>query len=127
MKLTLIGFAVFLSLAAISQESSGSMSSEEIRVIKISGKDQMAVIKTLDDTIRLIRVGDSIGLNGKVTGISRGRIIIEEQSERGVETVIIRFDGAKQTLERISRTPRKTGGFFGSATTDKEGTQHNND
>lgn len=127
MKLTLIGFAVFLSLAAISQESSGSMSSEEIRVIKISGKDQMAVIKTLDDTIRLIRVGDSIGLNGKVTGISRGRIIIEEQSERGVETVIIHFDGAKQTLERISRTPRKTGGFFGSATTDKEGTQHNND
>jgi hypothetical protein len=57
--------------------------------------------------MHILKVGDSIGKNGKVTEIVEDRIVIEEKTERGVETVIIRFADGKQRIERIRKVGDK--------------------
>ena len=51
-----------------------------------------------------IKVGDSIGETGKVIEITEGRVVIEEKTEKGPETVIIRVEDGKQRVERIRKS-----------------------
>jgi hypothetical protein len=57
--------------------------------------------------MHILKVGDSIGKSGKVIEIVEGRIVIEERTEKGPETVIIRFESGKQRIERIRKTGDK--------------------
>lgn len=41
----------------------------------------------------------------RVTEISEGRIVFEERTNKGLETVIIRVENGKQKIERISKVP----------------------
>jgi uncharacterized beta-barrel protein YwiB (DUF1934 family) len=41
----------------------------------------------------------------RVTEISEGRIVFEEKTNRGMQTVIIRVENGKQKIERISKIP----------------------
>ena len=88
------------------------------------------MIKTSERNLQVIKVGDIIrvassGLRvtgeqateGEIAGsglrvveITRGRIVMEEMTDRGTETVIIRDENGKQGVERISKVvePRRT-------------------
>ncbi len=41
----------------------------------------------------------------RVTEISEGRIVLEERTNKGIETVIMRVENGKQKMERISKVP----------------------
>jgi len=62
-------------------------------------------VKMEDGAMKIIKPGDAIGTNGEVIEITSGRVVIEEQTERGMETVIIRVMDGRQTVERMKRTP----------------------
>ncbi len=84
-----------------------AQSIEEIRIIKISPQDERAVIKTTDRELKIIKVGDSVGQNGKITEITKGRVVIDERTADGIETVIIRFENGNQKIERIKKVADK--------------------
>jgi len=79
----------------------------EIQILKISPKGGTAVIKSLDGVTKTVREGDRIGDRGKVIEIVEGRIVIEESTGQGIETVIIRFEDGKQRVERIRKVGDK--------------------
>ena len=78
---------------------------DTIHLFKISPQDERAIVKMDDGSMKMIKPGDAIGKNAKVVEITSGRVVIEEQTERGVETVIIRLDEGRQKVERLKRTP----------------------
>ncbi|MBI4697775.1 MAG: hypothetical protein HY758_02365 [Nitrospirae bacterium] len=80
---------------------------DSIQIIKISPQDERAVIKATDGGLKIIKVGDSIGENGKIIEIAKGRVVIEEKTADGMEKVIIRLEDGKQKIERIRKTADK--------------------
>jgi len=80
---------------------------ESMQVIQIIPQEEKAIIKTPDGRMEVIKVGDSIGKSGKVVEIVEGRIVIEERTEKGPDTVIIRFEKGKQRIERIRKAGDK--------------------
>jgi len=120
MKFLMIIIAVWISTAAIAKEPPKERPTGDIRIIKISAVDQTAAIKTSTDKVSMIKVGDQISHGGKVTEITKGRIVIEELTGRGTETVIFRVENGKQTVERINRAPKKTSVFFAPQGVEKQ-------
>ena len=61
--------------------------------------------------MRVIKVGDVIGKGDlrvpgsglRVLEIIEGRIVFEEKTDRGAETVIVRVEDGKQRVERIRK------------------------
>lgn len=94
---------LFFPLIAFGEKPSKNIRVDDIKVIKISAQDERAVIETPERKLQIIKVGDKIGQNAKVTGIAQGRIVLEEVTDRGVETVIIRVGNGKQRVERVSK------------------------
>lgn len=100
----LFAWGVFVPLIAFAQEPLESIPIESVQLLKISGSDERAVIKTPDGKLVVIKVGDAIGnQNGKITEIAAGRIVVEEKVGREIETIIFRLDEGKQRIERIKR------------------------
>lgn len=95
--------AVSLSLSVSSL--AGAASLDNIRFIKIAPQDQKAVIKTADGKLQVIKSGDVIGETVTVKEIAPGRIVLEEKTDRGPETIIVRMANDKAMIERLSRTP----------------------
>jgi len=100
-----------------------AQSVDDIRVLKISPQDERAIIKTPEGEMRIIKVGDvlwvmSSGLRVasselekkdivselRVMEITEGRVVFEEETDTGMETVIIRVEDGKQRVERIKKT-----------------------
>ena len=107
---------------------------DNIRVLKISPQDGRAVVKTDERELRIIKEGDVIivrpVLSSKkqvlssekskessefevrssrllVKEIASGRVVFEEQTEAGLETVIVRLEDGKQRIERLRSVPEK--------------------
>lgn len=78
---------------------------DSIHLLKISPQDERAVVKMEDGVMKIIKPGDPIGKSGKVIEIASGRVVIEEQTERGKETVIIRLEESRQRIERLKKVP----------------------
>lgn len=100
---------------------------QNIQVLRFLDNNEGAIVKTADGKTKTIKVGDKItscefrvaGCESKdtkhgtrnteqkvglrVTEISEGRIVFEEKTNRGIETVIIRVENGKQKIERISK------------------------
>ncbi len=82
-------------------------SAGDIRVVRISGKDEKAVISMAGNDLQLVKKGDVLEGVGKIIEIAEGRIIIKAEKPEGPETIIIRFENGKQRIERISKFPDK--------------------
>ncbi len=89
---------------------------DSIQLLKISPQDGRAIIKMPDGKMQIIKVGDEMqsdqrstnsgrqkGIQ-KVIEITKGRVVFEENTEKGIETVIIRLENGKQRTERIKKT-----------------------
>jgi hypothetical protein len=77
---------------------------DDIQILKISAQDQRAVIRTSDGKTQIIKPGDSLGANGKVTEIVADRVVVEEKKGNVAEKVIIRLSDGKQKVERLKKT-----------------------
>jgi hypothetical protein len=95
-------FMVCFLIILLSIQPLFAVTLSDIKIIKISAGDQSAVIKS-DNKLRLIKPGDLIGESGRVLEIDKTRIVVEEGTAQGKETVIIYFENGKQRLERISK------------------------
>jgi hypothetical protein len=85
---------------------------DSIQVIQIMSQEEKAIVTTPDARRHILKVGDSIGKNGKVIEIVEGRIVIEEKTDKGIETVIIRFENGRQKIERIKKMGEKQPGLY---------------
>lgn len=92
---------IIIPSAVTSQESLKTFNLGDINVVKISAIEESAVVKTPTESLRVIKVGDVIGNNGKVTEISTNRIIIEEATKKGLITTFITFENGNRAVKRI--------------------------
>jgi hypothetical protein len=100
----LFAWGLFVPILAFAQEPLENIPIEAVQLLKISGSDERAVIKTPDGKLVVIKVGDAIGnQKGKITEIAAGRVVVEEKVGREIETVIFRLEGGRQRIERIKR------------------------
>lgn len=85
-------------------------------VLKIDGKDERAVIKTLDGKMHVIKPGDLLRASSsptendkslRVVEIADGRIVLEEKQGQSVEKIIVRLENGKQSVERVGKAPEK--------------------
>lgn len=79
---------------------------EDLHIIKIASADHTAVV-TLDDDMRVLKVGDRIHENSTVREITEGRVVLGVKTEVGIETVIYRMEDGKQSIQRIRKTNQK--------------------
>ena len=78
---------------------------DTIHLLKISPQDERAIVKMEDGSMKIIKPGDAIGKSGKVIEITTNRVVIEEMADGNRETVIIRVENGRQTVERHRKTP----------------------
>jgi hypothetical protein len=78
---------------------------DNIQFIKISAQESRAVIKTAAGKMQVVKPGDVIAEYSTIKEIIPGRIILEEKTERGIETVIVRMDNGKTRFERLRKQP----------------------
>lgn len=103
----LISAMLILPAIVTGKEQAKPVSIDTIQILKISPQDQRAVIKQTDGTMRIVKVGDAVGANGKIIEISAGRVVIDEISNNETERIIIRLENDKQRVERLKRTADK--------------------
>jgi len=80
---------------------------DKIQFIKIASKDEKAVIKAADGKLQVIKPGDVIGETVTVREIAAGRIVLDDKTDKGQETIIVRIVNDKAKIERLSRTPER--------------------
>jgi len=100
----LLVVSITIPAIASARDQGQPISAETIQVLKIAAQDERAVIRTPDGTTQIIKPGDPLGTNGKVTEIAADRVVIEEKQEQGTEKVIIRLVDGKQKIERVRKT-----------------------
>ena len=101
MRLMCVATSFFLS-GILFASTVFAASLDKIQFIKISPQDSKAVIRGSDGKMLVIKPGDTVVENVTVKEIIPGRIILEEKSDKGVETLIVRIDGGKTRIERLN-------------------------
>ena len=103
--------AILILGVLVGEIKAQQITAESIQVVRIMEKDGRAVIKTPDGNTQPIKVGDLIGKRDlrvpgsglRVVEITEGRIVFEEKTDKGKETVIVRIEDGKQRIERIRK------------------------
>ena len=104
MKRTSVAASLFLTAVFVATTAFAA-SLDKIQFIKISPQDSKAVIRTADGKMQVVKPGDTVVENITIKEIIPGRIILEEKTSKGVETLIVRMDGGKTRIERLRRQP----------------------
>jgi len=94
---------LFMPAIATGIEPAKLLSVDTIQVLKIAAQDERAVIRTPDGKTQILKPGDSLGANGKVSEIAADRVVVEEKKGDKTEKVIIRLVNGKQKIERIKK------------------------
>jgi hypothetical protein len=106
-KFTVLALMILILLVTSARGQTQQITVESIHILRIIEQDEKAMIKLPDGRMHVLKVGDLVGKNGKVTEIVEGRIVIEEKTDKGPETVVIRFENGKQRIERIRKVGDK--------------------
>jgi hypothetical protein len=114
---------VNLVLAIICDTAAFADSVKGIQILKISAQDERAVIKTHDGKTLIIKPGDPLGTNGKVTEVAADRVVIEEKNGNETEKVIIRLIDGKQKVERLKKTGEQAPAMLSPAEKDVKDTK----
>ncbi|RJQ75554.1 MAG: hypothetical protein C4519_15550 [Desulfobacteraceae bacterium] len=103
--------AIFFLIHSISQAQ--PVNDNDLQVIKISPKNESAVIKVQKKEIKVVTVGDDLGNLGKVMEISKGRVVLQRNTENGNELILIRKEtGEDQRVEKISKVQGLPPGLY---------------
>jgi hypothetical protein len=106
MKTLALYVTIFLVAALIGTVASAAPL-DNIQFIKIAAQDFRAVIKGADGKLKVVKPGDVISEGVTVKEIAPGRIVLEEKTDRGPETVIVRIANDKTQIERLHKQPEK--------------------
>lgn len=104
LRIVLLTFALIALATGVAL--AGSL--DKVQFIKIASQDAKAVIKTADGKLQVIKAGDAIGETVTVKEIAANRIMLEEKTDKGPETIIVRMDNGKTRIERLRMQPDKT-------------------
>jgi len=102
-KSILLLILVLLPLPVLAQETA-TLSLKTIKIVKISAQDRLATVKSADGILHLLKIGDELGKGAKVSDITKGKIVVEETTDQGVETVFLILDNGVQRIEKIRKT-----------------------
>ena len=119
MKFIILALMIVVLLVTSGRGQAEEITVESIHILRILDEEEKAVIKLPDGRTHILNVGDPIGKNGKVIEIVEGRVVIEERTEKGLETVIIRFEKGKQRIERIRKIEEGQPGLYSPVQRDK--------
>lgn len=100
-----MSFVATLLVASLLATTAFAAALDKIQFIKVSAQDSKAVVRGIDGKMQVIKPGDTVVENITVKEIIPGRIILEEKTSKGVETLIVRVDGGKTRIERLRRQP----------------------
>lgn len=75
------------------------------RIVQVSTVDRLAVAKSPDGMLRLVRVGDRLGERIAVTGFDDGRVVLEAPGEWGRATLYVSVADGRQRIDRRERQP----------------------
>jgi hypothetical protein len=112
--------ALLIPVFASGKESSKLLSIDTIQVLKIAAQDERAVIRTPDGKTQIIKPGDSLGTNGKVTEIAADRVVVEEKKENETEKVIIRLGNGIQKVERMKKNGEQAPAMYAPVKKDEK-------
>ena len=118
--------ALLIPVVAAGKESSRQLSIDTIQVLKIAAQDERAVIRTPDGKTQIIKPGDSLGANGKVTEIAADRVVVEEKKGNETEKVIIRLGNGKQKIERMKKTGEQAPAMYAPVKKDEKDKKQGN-
>src|SRR3989337_1252354 len=62
---------------------------DSLKILKIAPEEQMATVRSQDGKLRVVRTGESIGESLRIVEIAKGRVVLEEKTDKGVEKVIV--------------------------------------
>lgn len=102
-----VALALLILLSAFvaqAQQTPSPLSLKTINLVKISAQDRLATASSADGALHLIKVGDELGKGAHVTEIAKGRVVVEETTDQGLETVFLILDNGVQRIERIRKT-----------------------
>jgi hypothetical protein len=102
-KFTILALMILVFLVTSARGQAQQITLESIQILRILDQEEKAMIKLPDGKMHILKVGDLVGKKGKIVEIVEGRIVIEERTDKGSETVIIRFENGKQKIERIRK------------------------
>ncbi|NJC86973.1 MAG: hypothetical protein FIB02_00330 [Desulfuromonas sp.] len=92
-----------LSLPALASDLDGW------RIVRISAVDRLAVAKSPEGELRLVRAGDRLGEQFTVTGFDDERVILEQPGSWGRTTLFVRVvDGGQQVAWKERQPLRKS-------------------
>jgi hypothetical protein len=111
--------ATLLSLLVCIAATAFAAPLDKIQFIKIAAQDSRAVIRNADGKMQVIKPKDTIVENVTVKEIIPGRIILEETTASGPETIIVRIDNGKTRIERLRKHPDKSQPLVAPATSQK--------
>lgn len=112
--------ALLIPVIAMGKDAPKQPSVDTIQVLKIAAQDERAVIRTPDGKTQIIKPGDSLGANGKVTEIAVDRVVIEEKKGNETEKVIIRLINGKQKVERMKKTGEQAPAMYAPVKKDEK-------
>lgn len=93
---------ISLSIAA------GAAPLDKVQFIKVSAQEGKAVIRGADGKMTVVRAGATVAENITVKDIIPGRIILEEKTSKGLETIVVRLeDNGKARIERLRKHVEK--------------------
>ena len=95
---------MILPYPATAKEPAKKATSDTVRVLKISPQDERAVVQLPGGKMEIVKVGDALGNNAKITEISDGRVVIEETKGHEIETIIICLEDGKQKAQRLKKS-----------------------
>lgn len=75
------------------------------RIVRIATTDRLAVAKSPDGELRLVREGDRLGEHTTVTGFDDERVILEQPGEWGRVTLFVQVVDGRQQVSRRERQP----------------------
>ena len=111
---------LLIPVFASGKESSKQPSVDTIQVLKIAAQDERAVIRTPDGKTQIIKPGDSLGANGKVTEIAADRVVVDEKKGNETEKVIIRLGNGKQKVERMKKAGEQAPAMYAPVKKDEK-------
>jgi hypothetical protein len=94
-----------ISLALFSGGVVSAASLNGVKFVKIAPQDSRALIKGTDGKLLVIKPGDTVAENVTVKEIATGRIVLEEMTANGLETIIVRMTNDTTRIERMRKQP----------------------
>lgn len=98
---------ILFAVAVLLATTAFAATLDRIQFIKISPQESKAVIRTADGKMQVIKAGDMVVEKITVKEIIPGRILLEETTSQGIETIIVRLDNGKTRIERLRKQADK--------------------